>query len=230
MSAVANVTTATGTPSHSSQPPSGAARVGSGGAASGVRAHLMAKRSIPLSTALQVVAHRHEPASAALHAVARQFEAPIIDTSFEDEETYRQSLTYVREFFGWSPANTSSPEPRQTTAKTKDPTLAALIGGIEQWVRETVRAEIGHPSPDDWIDQHESPLGHRRHLDLVRRGTLPGRKDGKRVIVRRADIKAYQDGLPPRAPAPKGSASKAIERTVDDDLRDLGFGIEEPKP
>jgi hypothetical protein len=188
----------------------------------------MAKRSIPLSTALQVVATRHEPASVALHAVARQFEAPVVDTSFEDEETYRQSLAYVREFFGGAPASAASRESRPT--EPKDPTLAALVGGIEKWVRETVRAEVARPAPDDWIDQDESPLGRRRHLDLVRRGALPGKKEGKRVLVRRADIDAYREGLPARAPAPGRAAPKATERTVDDDLRDLGFGIEEPKP
>lgn len=43
----------------------------------------------------------------------------------------------------------------------------------------------------EWVDQNTSPLGRRRHLDLVRRGVLIGTKDRRRVLVRRSDIDAY---------------------------------------
>ena len=43
----------------------------------------------------------------------------------------------------------------------------------------------------DWVDQRSSPLGRARHTELVRRGVLKGVKDGRRVMVRRADVDAY---------------------------------------
>lgn len=43
----------------------------------------------------------------------------------------------------------------------------------------------------EWVDQSVSPLGRERHMRLVRTGTLPGKKDGKRILVRRADIEKY---------------------------------------
>jgi excisionase family DNA binding protein len=43
----------------------------------------------------------------------------------------------------------------------------------------------------EWVDQKTSPLGRDRHLRLVRTGKLRGTKDGRRVMVRRADIESY---------------------------------------
>ncbi|MGH3430115.1 MAG: helix-turn-helix domain-containing protein, partial [Mycobacteriales bacterium] len=40
-------------------------------------------------------------------------------------------------------------------------------------------------------DQASSPLGRQRHLRLVRKGVLPGARDGRRVLVRRSDLDAY---------------------------------------
>lgn len=54
--------------------------------------------------------------------------------------------------------------------------------------------EIEHADarPDEWVDQDHSPLGKRKHLDLVRAGRLEGIKpDRKRVLVRRTAIDAY---------------------------------------
>ena len=45
------------------------------------------------------------------------------------------------------------------------------------------------------VDQSSSPLGRRRHLELVRAGALPAMRDGRRVLVRRSDIDAYLAGL-----------------------------------
>jgi excisionase family DNA binding protein len=42
-----------------------------------------------------------------------------------------------------------------------------------------------------YYSQHDSPLGRTRHLELVRRGTLPGNKVGRRVLVRRDRVDAY---------------------------------------
>lgn len=43
----------------------------------------------------------------------------------------------------------------------------------------------------DWVDQAASPLGRAKHLALVHSGKLPGVKEGRQVLVRRADIDAY---------------------------------------
>lgn len=43
----------------------------------------------------------------------------------------------------------------------------------------------------DWVDQTNSPLGRRRHLELARTGVLKSTKDAGKVRIRRADIDAY---------------------------------------
>jgi len=44
---------------------------------------------------------------------------------------------------------------------------------------------------EEWVDQSNSPLGRRRHLDLVRAGKLKGSREGRRVLVRKVDIDAF---------------------------------------
>jgi excisionase family DNA binding protein len=48
-----------------------------------------------------------------------------------------------------------------------------------------------------YYDQGNSPLGRRRHLDLVRRGLLLGHKVGRKVLVRRDAVDAYVEGQKP---------------------------------
>jgi hypothetical protein len=95
-----------------------------------------------------------------------------------------------------------------------------LIGGLVAFIRNVVREEVGKPDPNEWIDQHESPLGKRRHLELVRGGLLKGRKDGKSVFVRRGEIDAYLEAhavTPKNTPEPEGD--------VDRELKKLGFEV-----
>jgi excisionase family DNA binding protein len=40
-----------------------------------------------------------------------------------------------------------------------------------------------------------------RVRQLLRRGDLPGRRDGRRWVVRRADVEAYRDGAPRKVAA-----------------------------
>ena len=63
-----------------------------------------------------------------------------------------------------------------------------IAAGIEELVR--VELSKGH-AVTEWVDQNASPLGHRRHLELVRRGALAASRSGKRVLVRRSDLDAY---------------------------------------
>jgi hypothetical protein len=44
---------------------------------------------------------------------------------------------------------------------------------------------------EDYVDQHESPLGKRLHCRLVRSGALEGFRAGRRLLVRRAAIDEY---------------------------------------
>lgn len=75
-----------------------------------------------------------------------------------------------------------------------DAAKRALVEAIDQLVE--ARLAKGAAS-SEWVDQTASPLGRRRHLDLVRRGVLRGVREGRRVLVRRADLEAY---LTDRAP------------------------------
>lgn len=43
----------------------------------------------------------------------------------------------------------------------------------------------------EYVDQKTSPLGRARHCRLVREGVLSGIKEGRRVMVKRADLDTY---------------------------------------
>lgn len=43
----------------------------------------------------------------------------------------------------------------------------------------------------EWVDQRNSPLGRERHCRLVREGAIKGVKEGKRIMIRRADIETF---------------------------------------
>jgi hypothetical protein len=43
----------------------------------------------------------------------------------------------------------------------------------------------------EYYDQNTSPLGRRRHLELARQGAFPFAKDGRRVLVLVADVRAF---------------------------------------
>ncbi len=60
----------------------------------------------------------------------------------------------------------------------------------------------------EWIDQDASPLGRRRHLDLVRSRVLPGVREGRKVLVRRRDVEAY---LEKRAATPVVEDDEDVE-------------------
>lgn len=103
--------------------------------------------------------------------------------------------------------------------ETGRPELHPALLALAEFVREVVH-ESATPDATEWVDQHESVLGKRRHLELVRAGALPGAKRGRRVFVRRSDIEAYIAGgrVAAAPPAPKVS-------DVDEELRGLGFEV-----
>ncbi len=59
---------------------------------------------------------------------------------------------------------------------------------VVEAIKEMLDVDAGKT---EWIDQAHSPLGRRRHLELVRTGVLRASRDGRKVLVRRVDIDAY---------------------------------------
>jgi excisionase family DNA binding protein len=66
--------------------------------------------------------------------------------------------------------------------------LRLLAEALAPHLRQHFRPTEGHAG---FYSQYDSPLGRTRHLELVRRGTLPGNKVGRRVLVRRDRVDAY---------------------------------------
>jgi hypothetical protein len=58
-------------------------------------------------------------------------------------------------------------------------------------------------SPITYYHQHNSPLGKRVHLDLVRRGVLRGHKVARKVLVLCEDLHRYIDSQKPEPPPPE---------------------------
>lgn len=85
---------------------------------------------------------------------------------------------------------------RVRALRTPELTPQARIDRAKRQIADAIdelvdaRVSIGAAAVE-WLDQNASPLGHRRHLDLVRDGVLRGVREGRRVLVRRTDIEAY---------------------------------------
>jgi len=52
---------------------------------------------------------------------------------------------------------------------------------------------------DEYYDQLTSPLGKLAHLRAVAAGKLPGRRVGKKILVRREDMHAFIETAAPRS-------------------------------
>lgn len=86
--------------------------------------------------------------------------------------------------------------------------IAALLEELAEEFRKLELAQT-----EDLVDQARSPLGRRRHCQLVRSGAIPGRKVGRRWLARRADVEAFitKEGEGPvPAPDPDEEADNAI--------------------
>lgn len=59
-------------------------------------------------------------------------------------------------------------------------------------------------------DQHDSPLGNRRHCRLIREGKIPGAKVGRRYIARKCDVDAYIHGDEQPEPQPEDDVDDAL--------------------
>lgn len=75
---------------------------------------------------------------------------------------------------------------------TPDARIDAACRTIAAAIDELVQARLEKGmARQELVDQNGSPLGRRRHLELVREGKLRAVREGRRVLVRRSDIDAY---------------------------------------
>ena len=84
------------------------------------------------------------------------------------------------------------PRPIRSTELTPDARIDRAKREIADAIDDLVEARLAKGAARaELVDQETSPLGRRRHLELVRGGKLSAMRDGRRVLVRRADIDAY---------------------------------------
>ncbi len=88
-----------------------------------------------------------------------------------------------------------SHRPVRIAELTPEARIALAKALIADAVSEMVAGFVAQAAAGaEWVDQSTSPLGRRRHLQLVRDGVLPSVHDKRRRLVRRADINRYLDG------------------------------------
>ncbi len=92
--------------------------------------------------------------------------------------------------------------------------LARLLAKVlAPYLQEYLRSRADSAPP--YYHQADSPLGKRRHLELVRRGVLAGHKAGRLVLVRRDDVHAYIEA--------RNATRRASVSVADDPLEDWGL-------
>ena len=84
-------------------------------------------------------------------------------------------------------------KPTKARADGKADVLRSLADALAPYLRDALSQE---PEPTEYFDQNDSPLGRRRHLELVRKGVLQGRKVGKRVLVSRRAMRQFLEQHP----------------------------------
>ena len=67
------------------------------------------------------------------------------------------------------------------------PQFEALAKRVAALVVEKLRGD----NIAGFVDQSESPLGRRTHIEAVRSGKLPGKRIGRRYLVRREDLDLF---------------------------------------
>ena len=92
---------------------------------------------------------------------------------------------------------------------TPDARIDSAKRAIANAIDDLVEAKIAKGmAASDWVDQHISPLGKRRHLMLFKDGKIRGVREGHRVLVRRKDIDDYLES--------RGEQVRAVEAADDD--------------
>ena len=108
------------------------------------------------------------------------------------------------------------------------PTPAARIERAKRRLAEavaeliTAQLELG-TAANEWVDQRTSPLGRRRHLEHAKSGTIPATRDGRRVLMRRADIDAYLDQRRIVRVDEKADRDREIDRVLEEMRRAGGI-------
>lgn len=76
--------------------------------------------------------------------------------------------------------------------------LRHLARALLPFIQDELKTTLP-PSEPAYYSQHDSPLGRRRHLALVRSGQLEGKKVGRLVLVPRKLVHAFIEShrLPP---------------------------------
>ena len=75
----------------------------------------------------------------------------------------------------------------RSTARQGD-VLRFLAEALAPYLREQFKDS---DQQTGFYSQRNSPLGRRKHLDLVRRGALPGHRVGRDVLVRRELVDTF---------------------------------------
>lgn len=110
-------------------------------------------------------------------------------------------------------SNTTSDRPL-----TDDSPLVQALLPVARVFARLVVAELRAGATPEHYDQHDSPLGSRRHCALIRRGVIPGTKIGRRYLAKRSDVDAYMAGpavartVP--SPAPEGDGDAELAREL----------------
>ena len=97
--------------------------------------------------------------------------------------------------------------------RRNDP-LRVLAEALAPYLRE----QLAHTDPKSepvFYSQNGSPLGRRRHLELVRRGLLVGRKVRRLVLVARDEVHAFIER--------HDAATAAVATDHESDLADWGL-------
>jgi hypothetical protein len=81
------------------------------------------------------------------------------------------------------------PKASGAPAVSHDAALRAFADALAPYLAP----HFGAKARDDvsYFSQYDSPLGRKRHLELVRTGALAGSKVGRLVLVRKEHVRAY---------------------------------------
>jgi hypothetical protein len=92
--------------------------------------------------------------------------------------------------------------------------LRVLAEALAPYLRKLLGRADDNPQPV-FYSQNDSPLGRRRHLELVRRGLLTGRKVRRLVLVPRDEVHAFIER--------HGPALAVVANDNDNDLAEWGL-------
>ncbi len=108
--------------------------------------------------------------------------------------------------------------PALPASREADPeTFDASVRPFVRMLSRLVAAELPSRAAEDWVDQHGSPFGRRRHCELARSGAFPAHPVGRQWLVRRAHLDAYIEAhRGPQQAAPRDTRP-ANDAAVDED-------------